>query len=67
MKSPGLWSFAAAAFAAAVAQACLTLCSHMACGSQASLSFTASRTLLKVVSTELVKPSDHLIMMALGN
>ena len=39
----------------------LTLCNPMACSMQASLSFTISRSLLKLISTESVVPSNHLI------
>ena len=41
---------------------CLTLCDPMDCTSQASLSFTISQTLLKLMSIELVVPSNHLIL-----
>ena len=37
-------------FCCAVAQLCPTLCHHMDCGSQASLSFTISWSLLKLMS-----------------
>ena len=46
-----------------VARSCLTLCDPMdytAC--QASLSFTNSRSLLKLMSIGLVMPSNHLIL-----
>ena len=47
-----------------VTQLCLTLCSPgpwtAAC--QASLSFTVSQSLLKLMSIELVMPSNHLIL-----
>ena len=44
-----------------VPQSCLTLCNPMAAAVQASLSFTISRSLLKLMSFELVMPSNHLI------
>ena len=44
-----------------VAQSCLTLCDPMDC-SQASLSITNSRSLLKLMSIESVMPSKHLIL-----
>ena len=48
-----------------VAKPCLTLCNPMDCTScpphQASLSFTVSWGLLKLMSTESVTPSKHLI------
>ena len=45
-----------------VAQLCLTLCNPMDCRRQASLSITNSRSLLKLMSTESVMPSNHLIL-----
>ena len=39
-----------------------TLCDPMYCSIQASLSFTISWTLLKLMSTESVMPSNHLIL-----
>ena len=45
-----------------VAQSCLTLCDPMDCSTQASVSITNSQTLLKLISTELVMPSNHLIL-----
>ena len=44
-----------------VAQSCPTLCDPMDY-SQASLSFTISQSLLKLMSIELVMPSNHLIL-----
>ena len=44
-----------------VAQSCLTLCDPMIAAYQASLSITNSRSLPKVMSIELVMPSNHLI------
>ena len=44
-----------------VAQLCLTLCSPWTAAHQASLSVTNSRSLLKLMSIELVIPSNHLI------
>ena len=45
-----------------VARSCLTLWDPMECVvCQASLSFTISWSLLKLMSTELVMPSNHLI------
>ena len=43
-----------------VAQLCPTLCNPAAC--QASLSFTISWSLLKLMSTESMMPSNHLIL-----
>ena len=43
-----------------VAQSCSTLCDPMDCSTQASLSFTISWSLLKLMSTESVMPSNHL-------
>ena len=48
-----------------VAQSCLTLCSPSAAACQASLSFTISRSLLNLMSIELVMPSNHLILCRL--
>ena len=45
-----------------VAQSCLTLCDPKTATCQASLSFTISRSLLKLMSIELVMPSNHLIL-----
>ena len=44
-----------------VTQSCPTLCNPMDC-SQASLSFTISQSPLKLMSTESVMPSSHLIL-----
>ena len=41
---------------------CLTLCNPMDCKSRASLSFTISQSLLKLMSIESVMPSNHLIL-----
>ena len=45
-----------------VVQSCLTLCDPMDCSTQASLSITNSRSLLKLMFIELVMPSNHLIL-----
>ena len=46
-----------------VTQLCLTLCNPMHCSIlQTSLSFTISWSLLKLMSAELVMPSNHLIL-----
>ena len=45
-----------------VAKSCLTLCDHMTCSSQASLSSTNSRSSLKLTSIESVMLSSHLIL-----
>ena len=44
-----------------VTQLCPTLCDHMDCSTSGFLSFTISRSLRKLVSIELVMPSNHLI------
>ena len=44
-----------------VAQSCSTLCDPIDCTCQASLSFTNSWSLLKLMSIELMMPSNHLI------
>ena len=44
-----------------VAQSCLTLRGPL-CSTQASLSFTNSQSLLKLMSIESVIPSNHLIL-----
>ena len=44
-----------------VAQSCLTLCDPWTAACQASLSITNSRSLLKLMSTKSVMPSNHLI------
>ena len=43
-------------------QSCSTLCDPMDCSNQASLSVTNSRSSLKLMSIELVMPSNHLIL-----
>ena len=45
-----------------VAQSCPTLCDPRTAAHQASLSITNSRSSLKLVSIELVMPSNHLIL-----
>ena len=45
-----------------VAQSCPTFCDPMDCRSQASLSIINSRSLLKLMSIELVMPFNHLIL-----
>ena len=45
-----------------VAQSCPTLCDPIHCNTQASLSFPISWSLLKLMSIELVMPSNHLIL-----
>ena len=45
-----------------VAKWCLTLCDPMKATYQASLSFTISQGLLKLISTESVTPSNQLIL-----
>ena len=45
-----------------VAQSCLTLCDPRTTARQASLSITNSRSSLKLISIELVMPSNHLIL-----
>ena len=45
-----------------VTRSCLTLCHPMTAVHQASLSFTISRSLLKLMSTVSVMPSKHLVL-----
>ena len=45
-----------------VDKSCLTLCSPWTAACQASLSFTISRSWLKLMSTESVMPSSHLVL-----
>ena len=45
-----------------VTQSCPTLCNSWTAAHQASLSITNSQSLLKLMSTELVMPSNHLIL-----
>ena len=45
-----------------VNQSCPTLCNPMNCSTPASLSITNSRSSPKTMSTELVMPSNHLIL-----
>ena len=48
-----------------VAKLCLTLATPWTAAHQASLSFTVSQSLLKLISIELVMPSNHLILCCL--
>ena len=48
-----------------VTKSCLTLCNPRNSACQPSLSFTISRSLLKLVSIELVMPANHLILSLL--
>ena len=45
-----------------VTQSCPTLCAPWNAAHQASLSFTLSRSLLKLMSTESVRPSNRLVL-----
>ena len=45
-----------------VAKSCLTLCDPVDCSCQASLSFTIFLSLLKLISVELIMPSNLLIL-----
>ena len=45
-----------------VTQSCPTLCDPMDCDIQSSQSFIISQSLLKLMSIELVMPSNHLIL-----
>ena len=45
-----------------VAQPCRTLCDPMDCSTPGFLSFTNPQSLLKLMSMELVMPSNHLIL-----
>ena len=45
-----------------VPQSCSTLCDPMDCSMRTSLSFTISQSLLRLMSIELVMPSNHLIL-----
>ena len=45
-----------------VAQSCPSLCNSMDCSTPGFLSFTISQNLLKLMSIELVMPSNHLIL-----
>ena len=57
--APGLW---ATGFSQFSPQSCPTLCDPMDCSTPASLSITSSWSLLKLMSIELVMPSNHLIL-----
>ena len=46
-----------------VSQSCLTLCGPMDCSTSGFLSFTISQSLLKLMSTEWVMSSNHLILV----
>ena len=45
-----------------VPQSCSTLCDPMDCSMRTSLCFTISQSLLRLMSIELVMPSNHLIL-----
>ena len=45
-----------------VTKPCTTLCDPMDCSTPGSLSFTISQSLLQLMSTESVMPSNHLIL-----
>ena len=45
-----------------VAQSCLSLCNLMDCSTPGFLSFTISRSLLRLMSIESVMPSNHLVL-----
>ena len=47
-----------------VSKFCPTLCDPMTAAHQASLSFTISRSLLKLMSIELVMPPKHLTLLS---
>ena len=47
-----------------VTQLCPTLCDHMDCSTSGFLSFTISRSLRKLVSIELVMPSNHFTLLS---
>ena len=49
-------------YCCSVSQLCLTLCDPWTAVCQASLSFTISLSLLKLMSIELVIPSNHLLL-----
>ena len=48
-----------------VSKSCLTLCNPWTAACQVSLSFTVSQSLLKLLSIELVMPSNHLLVCSL--
>ena len=45
-----------------VTKSCLTFCNPMDCSLQASLSFTISQSLLRLMSIEPIMPSNYLIL-----
>ena len=49
-------------YISSVAQSYSTLCNPTDCSTPTSLSFTISRSLLKLIFIESVMPSDHLIL-----
>ena len=49
-------------YCCSVTQLSPTLCDHMDCSMQASLSFTISWRLVKLMSTESVMPANYLIL-----
>ena len=58
LSAVSLWSVRCCS----VAQLWPTLCNPMDCSTQASLSFTVSRSLLRLMSIESVMPSNHLVL-----
>ena len=60
--SPPHWRLSPVLLCCSVAKSCLALCNPMNCSTPGSLSFTIPWSLLKLLSIELVMPSNHLIL-----
>ena len=56
------WLWFSSVQLSSVTQSCPTFCSSTVCSTPFSLSITNSRSLLKLMSTEPVMPSNHLIL-----
>ena len=57
-----IWNFLVRHCYCLVSQSCLTVCDPMDCSTPGFLSFTISWSLLKLMSIELVMPTNHLIL-----
>ena len=61
-QQKNVWRYTEKVQFSSVAQTCLTLCDFMDCCMLGSLSITNSRSLLKLMSIELVMPSNYPIL-----
>ena len=61
-QQKNVWRYTKKVQFSSVAQSCLTLCDPMDCCMPGSVSITNSQSILKLMSTESVMPSNHLIL-----